>query len=158
MPTFIVLQISRSKLLLRPEMQFIDNRYLEVVNTLTLKYSALNLYHWKIFFRITVRLWGNLTNFNSSFPFSNWLENTSITTQWQYLLHVASDSSEPSGHSSSPSHFHRDGMQWPLLQVKSVSAQVFLAGKRKRGQWKDNSTLEQFYFLDLLCKAELERS
>lgn len=40
---------------------------------------------------------------------------------------MASDSSEPSGQSSSPSHFHRSRMQWPLLQVKSLSAQVFLA-------------------------------
>lgn len=40
---------------------------------------------------------------------------------------MVSASSEPSGHSSSPSHFHRSGMQWPLPQVKSLSAQVFLA-------------------------------
>ena len=40
---------------------------------------------------------------------------------------MASDSSEPSGQSCSPSHFHRSRMQWPLLQVKSLSAQVFLA-------------------------------
>lgn len=47
--------------------------------------------------------------------------------QGQDSLHVASDSSEPSGQSSSPSHFHRSRMQWPSLQVKSLSAQVFLA-------------------------------
>lgn len=45
----------------------------------------------------------------------------------QDSLQVAWDSSEPSGHSSSPSHFHRSGMQWPLSQVKSLSIQVFLA-------------------------------
>lgn len=47
--------------------------------------------------------------------------------QGQDSLHVASDSSEPSEQSSSPSHFHRSRMQWPSLQVKSLSAQVFLA-------------------------------
>lgn len=49
---------------------------------------------------------------------------------------MASDSSEPSGHSSSPSHFHRAWMQWPLSQVKSLSAQVFLAegqGEEREG-------------------------
>lgn len=54
-------------------------------------------------------------------------------------LHVVSDSSEPSGHSSSPSHFHRSGMQWPLPQVKSLSAQVFLAvgqGEEHEGAWR----------------------
>ena len=47
--------------------------------------------------------------------------------QGQDSLHVASNSSEPSEQSSSPSHFHRSRMQWPSLQVKSLSAQVFLA-------------------------------
>lgn len=46
---------------------------------------------------------------------------------------MVSASSEPSGHSSSPSHFHLSGMQWPLPQVKSLSAQVFLAA----GQGKE---------------------
>lgn len=57
-------------------------------------------------------------------------------------LHVVSDSSEPSGHSSSPSHFHRSGMQWPLPQVKSLSAQVFLAvgqGEEHEGAWRAKS-------------------
>lgn len=48
---------------------------------------------------------------------------------------MASDSSEPSGHSSSPSHLHRSGMQWPSSQVKSLSAQVFLAvGQAEEGE------------------------
>lgn len=55
-----------------------------------------------------------------------------------YSLHAASDSSDPSGHSSSPSHFHLAGMQWPLSQVKSDSAQVFFAArKKKKSTWHE---------------------
>lgn len=46
---------------------------------------------------------------------------------------MASTSSEPSEHSSSPSHFQRSGMQWPLSQVKSLSVQVFLAAGQGEG-------------------------
>ena len=63
------------------------------------------------------------------------------TTSPCYSLHAASDSSDPSGHSSSPSHFHLAGMQWPLSQVKSDSAQVFFAArkkKEKKGTWHEH--------------------
>lgn len=58
------------------------------------------------------------------------------TTFLCYSLHAASDSSDPSGHSSSPSHFHLAGMQWPLSQVKSDSAQVFFAARKKKKEKK----------------------
>lgn len=58
------------------------------------------------------------------------------TTCLCYSLHAASDSSDPSEHSSSPSHFHLSGMQCPLSQAKSVSAQVFFAA----GNEKTNKT------------------
>lgn len=54
-----------------------------------------------------------------------------------YSLHAASDSSDPSGHSSSPSHFHLAGMQCPLSQVKSDSAQVFFAARKEESTWHE---------------------
>lgn len=58
------------------------------------------------------------------------------TTCLCYSLHAASDSSDPSEHSSSPSHFHLSGMQCPLSQAKSVSAQVFFAARNEKNQTK----------------------
>lgn len=47
-----------------------------------------------------------------------------------YLLQVSSASSEPSGHSGSPSHRQRPGTHWPFKQANSAGAHVFLAAHR----------------------------
>lgn len=49
-----------------------------------------------------------------------------------HLLQVSSASSEPSGHSGSPSHRQRPGTHWPFKQANSAGAHVFLAAHRER--------------------------
>lgn len=50
-----------------------------------------------------------------------------------YLLQMASDSSEPSAHSGSPSQRHLAGTHCPLLQANSVVAHVFFAAEKQKG-------------------------
>lgn len=49
-----------------------------------------------------------------------------------HLLQVSSASSEPSGHSGSPSHRQRPGTHWPFKQANSAGAHVFLAARTQR--------------------------
>lgn len=53
-----------------------------------------------------------------------------------YSLQVESASSEPSGHSGSPSHLHRAGTHCPFLHAKSVVAHVFFAVQKKKRKRK----------------------
>lgn len=55
-----------------------------------------------------------------------------VWTVHVYLLQVSSASSEPSGHSGSPSHRQRPGTHWPFKQANSAGAHVFLAGQRNK--------------------------
>lgn len=55
-------------------------------------------------------------------------ENTVAPIQ-VYLLQVSAASSEPSGHSGSPSHRQRPGTHCPFKQANSAGAHVFLAGR-----------------------------
>lgn len=50
-----------------------------------------------------------------------------------HLLQVSSASSEPSGHSGSPSHRQRPGTHWPFKQANSAGAHVFLAARKEKG-------------------------
>lgn len=52
-------------------------------------------------------------------------------TLYDYLLQIASASSEPSAHSGSPSQRHLAGTHCPFLQAKSVVAHVFFAVETK---------------------------
>uniref|UniRef100_A0A8C9JJ15 Uncharacterized protein n=1 Tax=Panthera tigris altaica TaxID=74533 RepID=A0A8C9JJ15_PANTA len=47
----------------------------------------------------------------------------------RHSRHCSGLSSEPSSQSGSPSHCHRLGTHWPLLQTKSDSAHVFFTTK-----------------------------
>lgn len=53
-----------------------------------------------------------------------------------YSLQVESASSEPSGHSGSPSHLHRAGTHCPFLHAKSVVEHVFFAVQKKEKKKK----------------------
>lgn len=66
----------------------------------------------------------------------NWKHLLKVTlmgaSKWFHLLQVSSASSEPSGHSGSPSHRQRPGTHWPFKQANSAGAHVFLAAQRGR--------------------------
>lgn len=68
---------------------------------------------------------------------------SSVSEQF-YLLQVSSASSEPSGHSGSPSHRQRPGTHWPFKQANSAGAHVFLAGQRNRDKEKGCERLRVF--------------
>lgn len=78
------------------------------------------------------------TSWTGDFPGT--AENTAVSvcvwTVHVYLLQVSSASSEPSGHSGSPSHRQRPGTHWPFKQANSAGAHVFLAGQWNREKKK----------------------
>lgn len=86
-----------------------------------------------ITWQITLQVLGIRASVSLCFDKRTCPRNTTLC----YSLHAASDSSDPSGHSSSPSHFHLAGMQCPLSQVKSDSAQVFLAARKEESTWHE---------------------
>lgn len=68
-----------------------------------------------------------------------------------YSLQVESASSEPSGHSGSPSHLHRAGTHCPFLHAKSVVAHVFFAVKKREKKISTGNIHLQKWFW---CKPE----
>ena len=73
-----------------------------------------------------------------------------MAKQWQRdLLQVASASSEPSGHSGSPSQRQRPGTHWPFMQANSAGAHVFLAARTPNEmmdrQWRGQEEREVAY-------------